>query len=721
VLFDFSIRRFVGRGGRGGVAAAHTIAPRTWLERWTSLVLRFRWVVVAAWLAVVGIGVYSSLLLPPHLVNSFAIRGTGSDRASAALARGFGDRPEGTFTVVFRVDRSSDKALQARLRRRLEDAARVLPGGRLGIFRAGGGVVYGDLQTALGLQHAKSYTEPLRAALDDDGGPRALVTGQPAIQHDLDPRLAADLRRGEAIAVPLAVLVLVLLLGVSAAAAVPFVFALCTISGTLALLFAAAHVVAITPYAANLVVLIGLGLAVDYSLLVVCRYREELGCAGTREEAIVRTVGSAGRAAVFSGVAVAIGLALLLFEPVPFIRTMGLAGLLIPMVTIVATLTVQPVLLSFCAPRAVTGIRLPRVVPWARMAGAIMRRPLLVLVPTAALLVTAALPMLGLRLTPGSLASLPQSNEAARGLVELRHSFGPGALTPTEVVVDAGRADGARARAVRAAVDRLGNELFHDPEVYVVALGRGRPYVSKDGRYARVFAIGRHEFGDAASRRLVGRIRERHVPAAGFPSSVSVSTGGAAPQGVDFLSRAYGFFPWLVAMALALTFVVLARAFRSLLLPLKAVLLNLLSVGASYGVLALAFGEVEGWIPIFLFATVFGLSMDYEVFLVSRMREAWDDGRDNAGAVAFGLERTGGLITGAALVMAASFGGFVVGSIPGLRHFGVGLVVAVLIDAVLVRALLLPALMAIMGRWNWWLPAPFSRAPALPLEVAVDS
>jgi RND superfamily putative drug exporter len=319
--------------------------------------------------------------------------------------------------------------------------------------------------------------------------------------------------------------------------------------------------------------------------------------------------------------------------------------------------------------------------------------------------------------TPGSLASLPRSNEATAGLAQLRRAFGPGALTPTEVVVDSGRPRGARAPSVHAAVERLADRLFHDPEVYVVALGRGQPYVSADGRYARVFVVGRHEFGELPSRRLVGRIRERHVPAAGFPRTTAVAAGGAAPQGVDFLARAYGFFPWLVAMALALTCLVLGRAFRSVLLPVKAVILNLLSVAASYGLLVLAFGEIEGWIPIFLFATLFGLSMDYEVFLVSRMREAWDGGHGNVESVAHGLARNGALVTAAALVMAASFGGFVLGSIPGLRELGLGLALAVLIDATLVRALLLPASMAILGRWNWWLPTRLSGRGQLPAEA----
>ena len=732
MLFSFS-RRFAGR------SIPRAAAPFSAFERWTRFVLRHRVAVLVCWVAVLGAGIWGSLLLPARLANSFAVPHTESERAVSALAQGFGERPDGTFTVVFRVRHSSDKQVQNQLRARLARGARVLPGGRVGPLRAGGGIVYADIQTTLGLQRAKGYTEPLRRVLRSRSGPVGLVSGQPAIQHDLDPILASDLRRGEAFALPLAVLILIFVLGVSFAVAIPFVFALCTIAGTLLLLYAAAQLVAITPYAVNLVELIGLGLAVDYSLLIVSRYREELGDGRARTDAVVRTMASAGRAVVFSGLAVAIGLALLLFVPVPFIQTMGLGGLLIPLVSIGAALTLQPVLLSFCDRGVVTGLELPQLLraraPWAALAQVIMRRPLRILLPTGAVVLAAAAPLLYLQLTPGSLSGLPRSTEAARGLVALRQGFGPGALTPTEVVVDAGGPGAARRPPVHAAVERLADKLFHDPEVYVVALGRAAPYVSHDGRYARVFVVGRHEFGDGPSRQLVDRLRGTLVPASRFPLGTRVSAGGAGPQGVDFLSRTYAFFPWLVLLALGATYAVLARAFRSLLLPLKAVVLNLLSVAASYGLLVLVFrygvgahvlgvqrsAQIEGWIPVFLFATLFGLSMDYEVFLVTRMREAWDAGHDNVGAVAHGLERTGGLITAAALVMAASFGGFVLGSVPGLQQFGLGLVFAVLIDATLIRALLVPALMAIMGRWNWWLPARLRRTGPVQMEALADA
>jgi RND superfamily putative drug exporter len=257
--------------------------------------------------------------------------------------------------------------------------------------------------------------------------------------------------------------------------------------------------------------------------------------------------------------------------------------------------------------------------------------------------------------------------------------------------------------------------------------------VDPSRRYARLIVLGRHEYGDPASGGLVRRLREHLIPAARFPVGARVFAGGAPPQGADFAERSYANFPWLVAAALLLTFLILMRAFRSLLLPLKAVLLNLISVAASYGVLVLIFrdgvgagllgvhrsDQIEAWIPIVLLAVLFGLSMDYEVFVVSRMREAWDAGRSNTAAVAFGLERTGRLISVAALVMIASFAGFVAGSVPGLQQFGLGLALAILIDVTIVRLVLVPSLLAILGRWNWWLPTVRrpSTAPAQPSEL----
>jgi putative drug exporter of the RND superfamily len=686
--------------------------------RWTRLVLRHRNLVIVCWIVVVVLGALSTTRLHDRLETSFDVPGTDSDRAAALLARHFGVRPEGTFTVIFPVPRPSDRAVRARLQKRLANAAVAVPTGRAGGLRSGGRVLYGDVATTLSLQTAKRRTDDLRRALRSSGGPAALVTGEPAIQHDLDPLLASDLRRGEALALPIALLVLIAMLGLSFAVAIPFAVAIGAISATLGIVYLVAAATPVVAFVPNLVELIGIALAIDYSLLVVLRHREELASGRPREQAIVAAMATAGRAVAFSGLAVAIGLGLLLLIPIPFIRGLGLGGLVVPLAAIAAGLTLQPALLSFLKERPATHRAIGDDGTWARIARAVMRRPVWCLIAGTVVLLAAAAPALYLHLTPGSVKRLPSSSEAVRGYALLSRRVGIGAVTPTQLVIDASRSGAARARPVRAAIDRLSDRIADDREAYVIASGRKPPYVDPTGRYARVIVAGRHEYGEPASQAFVRRLRHQIVPAARFPAGVRVYTGGIPPQGVDFLTRSYAVFPWLVLGVLALTFAALAWAFRSLLLPLKAVLLNLLTVAAVYGLLVVIFrwgvgsgllglhrsDQVEGWIPIFLFAVLFGLSMDYEVFMVTRMREEWDARHDNRQAVALGLERTGRIVTAAAAIMIVAFAGFAVGRVPGLQELGVGLVLAVFLDATLVRILLVPSLMAILGRWNWWLP-----------------
>ena len=701
-------------------------------ERWTRAVLRHRTSVLAFWAVVLGVGVVASLRLPGLLSNVFTVPGTDSDRARLVLERHFGERPDGVFTVVFR-GRPGERTIVGR---KLARAARLVPTGRASRVQSVAGVLWGEVDTTLDLEHAKRYTTRLRRALA--GRPRAYVTGSPAIQHDLEPILSSDLRHGEAVALPIALAILLAALGFSFAVLVPFVFAACTITATLAVVYALASAFTMVSYVSNLVELVGLGLAIDYSLLIVYRYREELERHRTVDDAIVRTMETAGRTVLFSGATVAIGLGLLLFVPVPFIRSLGIGGFLVPVVSVVAALSLQPALISLLGRRGVRrppvarlmrgrlGIPVP-VLPgtkdvdrgyWARLARTIMRRPVAFLTFGIAVLLASAAPALFLQVTPGSISALPRGPESVTGVELLGNHVGVGALTPIEIVVDSGRPGAVRAPAFRRAVRRLTNQTFHDPEAFVTATGLDPPYVDGSRRYRRIYVIARHEYGDERTQALVRRIRSTLIPRASFPPTTNVYVGGGPAQGVDYLSRSYGWFKWVVLAALALTYVLLLRAFRSVLLPLKAVVLNLLTVAAVYGLLVIGFrwgvgadtlglhraSQIEAWVPIVLFALLFGLSMDYEVFLVTRMRESWDHVHDNTRAVAHGLERTGRIVTAAGLIMVVAFSGFVAGRVEGLQEFGVGLTLAILIDVTLVRAILVPSLMAILGRWNWWLP-----------------
>src|SRR3954462_10779524 len=445
------------------------------MERWTRLVVRYRWAFLAGWLAVVVAGAFAFLHLSSLLSNEFSVPGTDSERARTILERHFGDRSDGTFTVVFRVSDGIDQRAYVRLQGALARAAREVPGGTARrLIPAGRRIVYGDVVSTLPIAKAKGYTDDLYRALPQSGGIRSYVTGQAAIQHDLDPIFSADLRKRELIALPIAVLVLLAVFGLSVAVMMPFIFAACTVMATLGGVYVYAQFLTTATYVTNLVFLIGLGVAIDYSLLVVYRYREEIQRREV-DDAIVRTMQTAGRAVVFSGATVAIGLALLLFMPLPFVRSIGVGGFLIPIVSIAATLTLQPALLSVYGRRGVRRaaiFRRARDVPrrgfWETLSASIMRRPVVFLAGGAALLVLVSLPVFWLKLTPGSAEGIPKHPQAVQGFEILKSAVGAGALSPTQIVVDSGRAGGATSPPVQEAIGKLVANVRRDPEVRFV-------------------------------------------------------------------------------------------------------------------------------------------------------------------------------------------------------------------------------------------------------------
>ena len=701
------------------------------MERLTRLALRRRWLVLGAWAVVLAVSLVAASHLSALLTNRFTLPGTDTRRAEVILEHHFGQRSTGTFTVVGKTRGDAAEAVPA-VREAAARAAAALPTGRLVDVRAVTRyVVVATIVSNLEPADSKGRTGAMRTALGTIPGVDLYVTGQAAIEHDLDPVFSRDLLKGELIAIPIALLILVFTFG-TLSFLLPFVFAAVTIPTTLAIVWVVANFMELSTYLQNLVSLIGLGIAIDYSLLVIYRFREELGRGLSRDDAIVATMATAGRAVVFSGTAVAIGLAMLLFMPLPFMRGFGIAGLLIPAVSLLAAVTLLPALLSVAGER-LDGVRLlPRDWLekradhesgfWPRLAAMIMRRPAVVAGTTAAFLVLLALPVLALELGPGSNAGIPRRLEAIKGYDVLAQAIGAGAVAPTNIVIDTGATGGARAPEIRRALVRLATGLRADPQVASIRVDTSPQHVDPTGRYLNVEVVGKEEYGKPASLAFVSRLRGEIIPAAGFPASASVYAGGGPPGGKDFLHLTYSRFGWLLLAVLVATFFLLMRAFRSLVLPAKAILLNLLSIGAAFGLLVIVFkwgagswaglipyDQVEGWIPVFLFAMLFGLSMDYEVFLVSRMREEWDAGATNERAVALGLTRTGRLVTAAGLIMFAAFMGFVAGSLVGLQQFGFGLAAAILIDVTIVRALLVPSAMALFGKWNWWLPQALAR------------
>jgi RND superfamily putative drug exporter len=400
------------------------------------------------------------------------------------------------------------------------------------------------------------------------------------------------------------------------------------------------------------------------------------------------------------------------------------------------------VLLSVLGHRGTTVVSLPFGLSrksskpglWTRLAHHVTTRPATIALSAIALLLLAASSIFWLQLTPGSLSAIPQNSQAARGLALLRSRGGPGVLTPTQIIINTGKKGAALDPAVAAATQRLAVALTRDPEVFVVSTGSVAPYVDASRRYRQIVVIGRHDFGDESSQLLVNRIRNHDVAAAHFPTGVSVSVGGAPAQGVDFLNQVYGNVLWIMVIVLLLAYLVLLRAFRSVLLAFMAVMLNLLSIAATYGLLVVVFrsglgantvglyrvSQIEGWVPVFLFAMLFGLSMDYEVFFVARMREAWDHGATTNESIITGMSHTGRVVSAAAVIMVGALLGLILGRVAGLQELGVGLALGVLLDATIVRGLLMPSLMTLCGKWNWWLPQGVARLLVLKAPPLVE-
>jgi putative drug exporter of the RND superfamily len=719
------------------------------MRRWTRVVIHHRKRILVVWALVFVLGAAGAASLGPLLTNRFSVPGSEAEKGLDVAKDRFGEHGDGDFTLVARATGRSARdpafvsAVQAAARR----AARAIEGGKAGpVLQAGGNVAYVQLTTPLENADAADETAKVRRAVGTVPGAKTYLSGFPAINHDTQKIYNKDLARGESIAIPIALLVLLFMFGTLGGVVVPFLFAAVSIPTTLGIVWIFAHVMDMAVYVTNIVTLIGFAIAIDYSMLVVFRYREELERHDHPHAALERTMRTAGRATIFSGLTVAVGLALLVLMPLPFMRSMGVGGLMVPLVSILASATFLPALLAVMGRR----VNRFRVVPrrvlkrrsqtqagfWTRLAHSIMRRPIPYLVVAGGLMLGLAVPAVGIHLTGGDNRGVPKTTEATRGLALLEDTLGPGALAPNQIVVDTRRAGGAWTPESLAAQRRFVALVRRDPEVQprtiqAPALAVDRPgspppavlrrleqasLLDARGTAFQIKVAPRDDAGTEDAMDLVHRLRDRYVPAAGFGASTAYVTGAPA-FGVDFIDKAYAAFPWLIVGVLVISYLLLMRAFRSLFLPAKAVFMNLLSVSATYGVLVLAFQhgagnvvgwqsspQIEAWIPIFLFAILFGLSMDYEVFLLSRMREEWDRRHDNEQAVARGLEHTGRIITAAAIVMVAAFSGFTAGSFVGLQEFGLGLSAAILLDATIVRALLVPATMKLVGDWNWYLP-----------------
>jgi len=514
-------------------------------------------------------------------------------------------------------------------------------------------------------------------------------------------------------------------------AVVPIVMAIVSILTSFLMVWGLTTITEISPIVQFLIALIGLGVAIDYTLLVVVRWREERAHGLQGDEAIERAMATAGRAVVFSGTTVAIGLLALVALPLPFLRSVGYGGMLIPLVSVIVALTLLPVVLSKWGPR----LDWPRVRTddkasrsWTGWAQLVVRRRWVAALGAAVVL--AALVLAATNLQPGlpNVNTIAKQGDAKQGLLALERSgIGSGALLPNEALVS-----GATAAETAASAQRVAQALATVPGVH----GAVAP-VSPQWRHsgaAVLVAFSTPDGSSAEGRDTLDRIR-----ATAHSAAPDVRVGGLAAQNQDFIDAVYGNFPLMIALIALITFVLLARAFRSLLLPLKAVLLNVISVGAAWGVLELvwqeghgssqiwgipATGSVTAWIPLMVFAFLFGLSMDYEVFILARMREEYDATGSTDTAVIRGIGRTGRLVTSAALILFLAFISLASGPETEIKVLATGLAAGILLDATVIRALFVPAVVSLFGRWNWWLPRLPARLlrvePSLPPRLATD-
>jgi RND superfamily putative drug exporter len=507
----------------------------------------------------------------------------------------------------------------------------------------------------------------------------------------------------------------------SALAIVPLLIAIPSILTSFLLVLGLTHLMDVSFLVQFLVALIGLGVAIDYSLLLITRWREEREAGKSNEDAIVAAGASAGRAVVLSGLTVAVGLLSLVLLPVPFLRSVGFGGMLIPLVAILAANTLLPVILAKWGP-SLDKHRLRRGSTtlsrgWERWGRLIVRRRWLAGLAGAAAVLALALPALSMNTGQPRANSLAQKGPAADALHGLERQGVPsGVVFPIQVLTHGGAAGANSAAAIARST----------PGVYTVLAPPTSSFQS--GGDSLLSVIPTAEGNTSAGKATVSRLRAALVTVPG-----GADVGGNTAQGVDFNSAVYGNFPLMLAVIAIVTFLLLARTFRSAVLALKAVIVNIISLGASYGFLVLfwqqghgsklvygvpATGSIRNFVPILVFAFLFGLSMDYEVFVLARIREEYDRLGSTSAAVVSGLARTGRLVTCAALILAISFLSLTTNPDIIVRMIATGLAVGIVIDALLVRTLLVPALVAIMDRWNWWMPQGLARllrvAPARP-------
>jgi RND superfamily putative drug exporter len=576
--------------------------------------------------------------------------------------------------------------------------------------------------------------EDVIAAVDRaDANPAftAAVTGDETRQHDFDQLSQDDLRSGELqFGLPAALIILLLVFGSVVAGLIPLLLAMLSIVIALGMVAVLAHAFELSVFVVNMLTGMGLALGIDYALFVVSRYREERGRGREKLDAIAATSTTANRAVIFSGTAFVVAMLGMLIVPNSIMRSLAVGAILVGIVSVIAATTLLPALLGLLGD-GVDRLRIPLVGRrsveaanpegrfWGAIVRGVLRRPGISLALSVAVLLAAAAPIFGMHVGTSGVSALPDRFESRQGFAALQQNFPGATASPVEIVVTNGTSRSA------TALQQLRGDLADNPE-----FGPGRIVRSPDG----VAVLSVPVRGDPSGDRAVEAVRELRsttIPGAFAGTGADVVVGGTTSENVDYIDSAIGPAFLVIALVLGLTLVLLTMVFRSLVLAALTVVLNLLSVGAAYGLIVLVFQHgvgaglfgfqqsdtIEAWVPLFLFSVLFGLSMDYQVFLLSRIKERYDQVGDTTKAVTFGVASTARIITGAALIIIAVFTGFARGELIMFQQMGFGVAVALLLDATLVRSVLLPSAMRLLGRWNWYLPSWLTWLPRLQIEA----
>jgi putative drug exporter of the RND superfamily len=694
-------------------------------------VIRHRRLVVGAWIVLTLVGAFSASQLSKRWFESFSIPGYSAYEANQRTLKLFGSGEQPPLVAVLV---SPDKPVTQvpGVRRAVEATSRAVKRSRTGSWFDTHNPMYvskdGHTMVATiyppGNPTFSSFppVEKARAVLKaaTPPGVTSHLTGRDAIFQSQGGTSGPGILFETLVGAIGALIILLFVFGTLPAVGIPLAMAASSILTTFACVYVLTYITDVSIIIQFLVALVGLGVAIDYALVMIFRFREELALGKSTDDALVETMTHAGRSVIISGSTVAIGLLSMILLPLPFIRSIGIGGMLIPAVSVLASTTLLPAMLSLLGPK----INRLRVMPmrfvnppsaevgfWARWARIVTRRPLPVFLVGAVVVTLVVLPAFHINPSDAQLKNEPASGDAEVGFSAVTDAGIPaGVFLPHIVVVE----DGATPTVLAKTAEGLANA----PGIYGAA---APPSWRKDG-VGLVEAFGTDDGNSREAATTVSRLRDDVLPRieSELGGSTQVTLGGVPAESRDFISAVYGNFPYVLLFVLILTFILLMRAFRSVILPLKAVILNLISLGAAYGIVVFVFQDGHGsnliwgvqatdavisWIPLMIFAFLYGLSMDYEVFMLTRMREAYDETGETKKAIELGLARTGKLVTSAAMVLMFAFFALSTSPGPDIKQFAIGLSAGIIFDATVIRALLVPSLMQLLGRWNWWLPS----------------